>query len=83
MHSLTPAELNQSIWALDGTVFLLYGFSPALGGFVAGMGALLYTRAKGSTVLKFGIGVFLAFVIAMVLTQLRYLHWFFSLFLCI
>ncbi|MFC1871413.1 hypothetical protein ACFLYF_03325 [Chloroflexota bacterium] len=73
MHSLTPAELNQSIWALEGTVFLLYGFSPALGGFVAGIGALLYTGAKGSTVWKFGIGIFIVFVIAMVLTQLRYL----------
>ncbi|MFC1982738.1 hypothetical protein ACFLV5_03020 [Chloroflexota bacterium] len=73
MHSLTPSELNQSIWALDGPVFLLYGFSPALGGFVAGIGALLYTSVKGSTVWKFGIGIFIVFVIAMVLTQLRYL----------
>ena len=72
MNSITPAELSQSIWNLTGPVMLIYGLSPALGAFVAGIGALIYSGAKGSTVWKFGIGVFLALVVALVAMQTWY-----------
>ena len=66
MHSLTMEELNQTIWALDGPLFMLWGvFGATLGAIVAGIGLLLYSGAKASTVWKFGIGICLAFIIAM------------------
>ncbi len=65
LNSLTPAELSQSIWAMTGPLFMVWGvFGPTLGAIVAGIGLLLYSGAKGSTVWKFGIGIFLAYIIA-------------------
>jgi len=72
MNSLTMAELNQTIWAIDGPVFLLYSLSPILGALVAGIGVLLHSDAKGSTVWIFGIGIVLAVVLAVILTQMGY-----------
>ena len=66
MNALTPAELSQSIWAMTGPLFMLWGVLGAtLGAIVAGIGLLLYSGAKASTVWKFGIGIFLAYIIAM------------------
>jgi len=65
-HSYTMEELNQTIWALTGPLFMVWGiFGVALGAIIAGIGLLLYSGAKASTVWKFGIGVFLALIIAM------------------
>ena len=72
MNSLTMAELNQTIWAIDGPVFLLYSLSPILGALVAGIGVLLHSGAKGSTVWIFGIGIVLAVVIAVIITEMGY-----------
>jgi len=67
MNSLTMDELNQTIWALSGPLFLLWGvFGAPLGAIVAGIGLLLYSGAKGSMVWKFGIGILLAFIIGMI-----------------
>ena len=73
-HSLTLAEINQSIWAITGPLFIIWGaFGATLGAIVAGLGVVLYSGAKASTVWKFGIGVFLAFIITMmVLPALGY-----------
>jgi len=57
MNSLTMTELNQTIWAINGPVFLLYSLSPILGALVAGIGVLLHSGAKGSTVWIFGIRI--------------------------
>jgi hypothetical protein len=64
LHSLTLDEFNQTIWAFTGPMGILYGISLPLGALVAGVGLLIYSGAKGSTVWKVGIGVFVAFVIA-------------------
>ncbi len=45
-------------------------FGATLGAIVAGIGLLLYSGAKASTVWKFGIGIFLAYIIVMVVMQL-------------
>lgn len=72
--SLTLAEINQSIWTITGPLFIIWGaFGATLGAIVAGFGVLLYSGAKASTVWKFGIGVFLVFIITiMVLPALGY-----------
>jgi len=72
MNSLTMAELNQSVWAMDGAVFLLYSLSPILGALVAGIGVLLYSGAKGLTIWVFGIGIVLAVVAAVMVTEMGY-----------
>ena len=72
MNSLTMAELNQTIWAIDGPVFLLYSLSPILGALVAGIGVLLYSGAKGSTIWIFGIGIILSVVLAVMITEMGY-----------
>jgi len=72
MNSLTMAELNQTVWAMDGVLFPLYGLSPILGALIAGIGVLLYSGAKGLTVWVFGIGVVLAVVLAVMVTEMGY-----------
>jgi hypothetical protein len=72
MNSLTMAELNQTVWAMDGVLFPLYGLSPILGALIAGVGILLYSGTKGLTVWAFGIGVLLAVVLAVMITEMGY-----------
>ena len=74
MNSLTFDELNQSIWATTGPLFLLWGIGVPLGGIVTGIGLLLYSGAKGATVWKFGIGTFAGLVIAMVIVNMQLGH---------
>ena len=71
MNSLTMDELNQTMWALTGPLMILWGvFGVPVGALVAGIGLLLYSGAKGATVWKFGIGILLVLIIAMVLGAL-------------
>jgi len=72
MNSLTMAELNQTVWAMDGILFLLYGLSPILGALIAGVGILLYSGAKGMLVWVFGIGIVLAVFLAVMVTEMGY-----------
>jgi len=68
MNSLTTAELNQTMWALSGPLMMLWGvFGVPLGALVAGIGLLLYSGAKGSTVWKVGIGILLMLIVGMLL----------------
>jgi len=63
-HKFTMDEISQTVWSLSGPWFILWGlFGATLGALVAGIGILLYSGAKGSTVLKFGIGIFLTLII--------------------
>lgn len=64
-RNLTMDELNQTMWTTNGLWFFLWVFGVPLGALVAGIGILLYSDAKGSTVGKFGIGVALAIIIGM------------------
>jgi len=64
---LTMDEVDQTMWAFTGPWFLLWAFGVPLGALVAGIGVLLYSGAKGSTVWKYGIGIFLAVIISMVI----------------
>jgi len=66
ISSLTLDELNQTIWAIYGPVGLMYGvLSNLLGVLVAGIGILMYSGAKGLTVLKFGVITLLGFILAL------------------
>jgi len=65
-RNLTMDELNQTMWAVSGPWFLIWGiFGVPMGALVAFIGMLLQSGAKGSTVCKYGIGGFLALVISM------------------
>ncbi len=70
-HSLTTEEINQTIWAFTGPLNILSGVSPLLGALVAGIGISLYAGAKGSTVWKVGIGLFIGLVLALAVTAVN------------
>lgn len=72
VRNLTMDELNQTIWAVKG-LRLLWAFGVPLGGLVAGIGVLLYSDAKGSTVWKYGIGIVLAVFISMAIRSLGHI----------
>lgn len=71
LHSLTTEEINRTIWAFSGPLNRLYGLSVPLGAIVTGVGILLYSGAKGSTVWKVGIGLFITFFISLVTLALN------------
>jgi hypothetical protein len=71
LHSSTTEEINQTIWAFTGPLNRLYGLSVPLGAIAAGVGILLYSGAKGSTVWKVGMGLFITFVISLVTLALN------------
>ncbi|UCC41285.1 MAG: hypothetical protein JSV96_07645 [Candidatus Aminicenantes bacterium] len=60
-RTLTMDELNLTMWANTGPWTMIWGlFGVPLAAIVAIIGILLYSDAKGSTILKYGIGIFLA-----------------------
>jgi hypothetical protein len=74
-RNLTMDELNQTMWAFMGSWFLLWAFGVPLGAVVAGIGAMLWSDALGSTVWKYGIGIILAVIIAsVVMPALGHFH---------
>ena len=65
-RNLTMEELNQTIWAVTGPWFLMWGiFGVPVGALVAFIGTLLHSGIKGSTVWMYGIGGFLALAFSM------------------
>lgn len=57
---LTSTEVNETIWALNGPLMMIWGLlGVPLAAILAMTGILLHSGAKGSTVLKYGFGVFL------------------------
>ena len=66
IRNLTMDEFNQTMWAVTGPWFLIWGiFGVPVGALVAFIGMLLHSGAKGSTVWKYGIGGFLALAFSM------------------
>lgn len=73
-RNLTMYELNLTMWAAQGTWTMIWGlFGVPLAAIIAIIGILLYSGAKGSTVLKYGIGVFLGLFAAMASSYLGYI----------
>ena len=67
LRDLTLAQINETIWAVDGAFFILWSLSIPLGALFAGVGILLYTGSKGSRIMLFGIGVFLIMLLVQIL----------------
>ena len=55
----TMEEVNQTMWRVPGFWFFLWSFAVPLGVILAGIGVLVYSEAKASTVWLFGLGTFL------------------------
>ncbi len=72
MHSLTLDEFNRTIWALTGPLMSLRGVSMPIGAIVAGIGILLYSSAKGSTIWRVGTGLFIVLMISLVAMGLNF-----------
>ena len=74
MNALTFEELNRTAWALAGPLIVLWtvGGVP-LGAVIAGIGLLIYSGAKASTVWKFGIGMVSAIMIVVSAMFLRHM----------
>ncbi len=64
-NNLTMDEVSQTMWATTGTWYWLWASGVPLSAIIAAIGVLLYSGAKGSTVLKYGIGIFLFVFIGM------------------
>ena len=56
---LSPEELNQTAWRLGSPLMMFWAFNGWLGPILAGVGILLYVKAKGTHILLFGIGLFI------------------------
>lgn len=66
INTMTLEQLNESIWALGGPLMMLWGLGGVpLGTVIAGIGILLYTNARGLTILIFILGVLLAIFLAL------------------
>lgn len=66
MNALTMEQLNETVWAFTGPLMILWGVGGVpIGALVAGIGLLLYSDAKGSTIWKFGIAIFLGIIISL------------------
>jgi hypothetical protein len=72
MRILTTEEMNQTTWAFGGPLSALYGTSMPLGAIVAGVGLLLYTRARGLRVWSVGIGLLIALALSLVAMGLNF-----------
>lgn len=67
LRNLSLVQYRETIWTFDGALFLLWALSVPIGSILAGVGILLYVRAKGARIWLFGIGIFLILVIVEIL----------------
>lgn len=66
LNTLTMEQLDETIWSLSGSLMFLWGIGGVpMGVVLAGIGLLLYTNVKNSTILIYTIGILLAIIIAM------------------
>ena len=70
LRTLTMEELDSTIWAEGGPLFILWALSVTLGSIVAGIGAFVYVKTKPVFSWLAGIGV-LGAVILMVMVWSR------------
>jgi len=59
-RSQTLAEVNETVWAMNGPLFWSWAFSVPAGALIAGVGLLLFVKAKASHVWAFGVGMLVA-----------------------
>ena len=64
-NRLTLEELDQTMWSTTGPWIMIWAFGVPLGALIAAIGILLYSGAKGSSVWKCGIIIFLGIAAAM------------------
>ena len=70
LRTLTIEELNTTIWAEGGPLFLLWALAVTLGSILAGIGAFVYVKTKPIFSWLTGIGVLaLVFVMVMIWTR--------------
>ena len=68
-------EFNQTAWASDGGLIMLWGLGGVpLGVMVAGIGILIKIQGKTSTVLFFSIGILVALALMMVFGYLEHIR---------
>jgi hypothetical protein len=73
-YNLAMDDVNQTMWALTGPWFFLWAFGVPLAAIFAAIGILLSTGAKGSTVWKYGVGIFLFVFIGMAAVRLGHIR---------
>jgi len=71
-RNMTLEQANGTIWGLTSPLFGLWASSVPIGSILAGVGLLLYVRAKRATIWLFGIGAFALFMVD-TLTKFRVL----------
>lgn len=71
-RNMTLDQANATIWGLTSPLFGLWASSVPIGSILAGVGLLLYVRAKRATIWLFGIGAFALFMVD-TLTKFRIL----------
>ena len=61
---MTLDQVRETIWTATSPIFGLWATAIPIGAILAGVGVLVYVRAKGSRIWLYGIGVFLILIIA-------------------
>lgn len=59
----TLDEVNQTMWRIPGFWFFLWSFGVPIGAVLAGIGALMRSKTKASTIWLFGSGTFLGLAV--------------------
>jgi hypothetical protein len=79
-HTYTMEEFNQTVWASDGGLMMLWGLGGVpLGALLSGIGMLFWTQAKTSTILLFGIGGLVAVMLMIVFSFLEHIQLLFGI----
>jgi len=80
INTMTLEQLNESVWSPTGPLMMLWGVGGVpLGTVIAGIGLLLYARAKGLTTLFFALGVLIAIIVAMSSGSLEFFPFLFGI----
>jgi hypothetical protein len=80
INTMTLEQLNESVWSPTGPLMMLWGVGGVpLGTVIAGIGLLLYAKAKGLTTLFFALGVLVAIIVAMTSGSLEFYPFLFGI----
>ena len=72
-RDISMDALNQTEWALNGPLFIIWGIlGVPVGAILALISMLLHSDAKGSKVWMYGVGSFLALVFSVLIGQIQY-----------